>query len=67
MITAVNSALNTPGIQRLLKDWDGRDSVVTLVVGMARPWLALQGLAVVGFTTAGVTAGNDGALIGIYH
>jgi hypothetical protein len=59
LATLVNTVLNTPDLQALLEDWDGKDSVVTLVMGMAGPWLALQGLAVVGFTAAGVAAGKS--------
>lgn len=50
--------LDTPGLQALLEDWDGKDSIVTMVMGAAGPWLALQGLAVVGFTATGVAAGT---------
>jgi len=52
----VNRVLDTPNLQALLEDWDAKDSIVTIVMGAAGPWLALQGLAVVGFTAAGVAA-----------
>jgi hypothetical protein len=58
LATLVNSVLDMPGLQALLEDWDGKDSIVTAVMGAAGPWLALQGLAVVGFTAAGVAAGK---------
>jgi hypothetical protein len=59
----VNSVLDTPALQVLLQEWDKKDSMVTVVMGMAGPWLALQGLAVVGFTTTGVAAGKPDSAI----
>ena len=50
--------METPEIKVLLENWDARDSVVTSVLAAAGPWLAIQGLAVVGFTATGVAAGE---------
>jgi hypothetical protein len=64
--TLVNRVLDTPNLQALLEDWDAKDSIVTIVMGAAGPWLALQGLAVVGFTAAGVAAGKPDSTITEY-
>ena len=64
--TLVNSVLDTPALQALLEDWDRKDAVVTLVMGAAGPWLALQGLAVVGFTATGIAAGKTDSTITEY-
>ena len=62
----VNSVLDTPALQVLLQEWDEKDSIVTAVMGMAGPWLALQGLAVVGFAATGVAAGKSDSTITEY-
>lgn len=49
--------MQTPEVKLLLEDWDAKDNVVTAVLAAAGPWLALQGLAVAGFTASGITAG----------
>lgn len=49
--------MNTPTLKRLLEDWDAKDSVVA-TVSAAGPWLALQSITAVGFTTGGITAGE---------
>jgi hypothetical protein len=49
--------MQTPKLKVLLESWDAKDSIVTTVLAAAGPWLAIQGLAVVGFTGSGIAAG----------
>jgi hypothetical protein len=49
--------MQTPELRVLLEGWDAKDSIVTTVLAAAGPWLAIQGLAVVGFTASGVAVG----------
>ncbi|KIM32785.1 hypothetical protein M408DRAFT_326524 [Serendipita vermifera MAFF 305830] len=53
--------MRTSKMKGLLEDWDAKDSVVSTVFAAAGPWLALQGLAVVGFTAGGIAAGSAAA------
>lgn len=49
--------MQTPEVKVLLEGWNAKDGVVTTVLVAAGPWLAIQGLAVVGFTASGIAAG----------
>jgi hypothetical protein len=54
---SVAEVLNEPALLRLAERWRGEDFVVAAAAGAAAPMLALQGIAAVGFTGAGVAAG----------
>jgi hypothetical protein len=53
----VAEVLNEPALLRLAERWRGEDFMMAAAAGAAVPMLALQGIAAVGFTGAGVAAG----------
>jgi len=50
--------MEIPELEAMLEDWDRKDNVVAAVLTAAGPWLAAQGLVVVGFTASGIAAGK---------
>lgn len=54
----VNGIRPDNAAKRLLKDWKTKDIALTGLFAAATPWLLLNGIFLVGFTTSGIAAGK---------
>jgi hypothetical protein len=55
----VNGILRQDKITAFVKDLEAKDAALTTVFATLGPWLALNGIAMVGFTASGVAAGDE--------